>query len=82
LEKAQGVRRLGSAALDLCYVARGFFDGYWEIGLSPWDIAAGVLIVQEAGGIVTNFNGKTLDIWAGDVIAGNPIIHDAISRLV
>ena len=54
----QGVRRLGSAALDLCYVGAGRLDGFWEIGLSPWDIAAGSLIVEEAGGVITRLDGN------------------------
>ena len=57
--KAQGVRRDGSAALDLCYVAMGRFDGFWEMKLAPWDMAAGTLIVTEAGGMVSNFDGGT-----------------------
>lgn len=56
--RTQGVRRLGSAALDLCYVAAGRFDGYWELGIKPWDIASGVLMVEEAGGIATDLDGK------------------------
>ena len=82
LTEVQGIRRLGSAALDLCFVAAGLFDGYWEIGLSPWDIAAGALMVQEAGGRVTSFDGEALDIFKDDLLAGNPNIHGLLKRLV
>jgi len=73
---SQGVRRLGSAALDVCYVACGRFDGYWELSIHPWDIAAGALIVQEAGGIVTDPLGKPdylVPPYA--LVAANPAIH-------
>ena len=70
-----GIRRAGSAALDLADVACGRFDGFWELDLAPWDIAAGILLVREAGGIVTNWAGQTRDISAGPVVAGNPDIH-------
>jgi myo-inositol-1(or 4)-monophosphatase len=71
-----GVRRTGSAALDLAYVACGRFDGFWELKLSPWDIAAGAIIIEEAGGKITDFEGKNNYTWTGDVIASNGIIHD------
>jgi len=73
--QAQGVRRAGSAALDLCYVACGRFDGYWEFDLNPWDVAAGSLIVSEAGGKLSNFSGKNLDIYADEIMATNRLIH-------
>ncbi len=76
----QGVRRTGSASLDLAYVACGRFDGYWERGLSPWDLAAGVAIVREAGGIVTAYDRSTLDIASGRVLAANPHIHPLLSE--
>jgi myo-inositol-1(or 4)-monophosphatase len=72
------VRRLGSAALDLCLVARGWFDGYWEMGLHPWDVAAGSLIVSEAGGRVTSLVGGELDMESGSILASNGKIHDAM----
>ncbi|NPV85769.1 MAG: inositol monophosphatase [Anaerolineae bacterium] len=73
---AQGIRRFGSAALDLCYVAAGRLDGYWEIGIAPWDIAAGALIVEEAGGRVTNINGDTNYFRPPfDLLAANPNLH-------
>ena len=70
-----GIRRAGSAALDLADVACGRFDGFWELDLAPWDIAAGILLVREAGGIVTNWAGETRNVSAGPVVAGNPDIH-------
>ncbi|RMI03590.1 MAG: inositol monophosphatase [Calditrichaeota bacterium] len=73
--KAAGARRIGSAALDLCYTACGRFDGFWELGLHSWDIAAGSLIVQEAGGVVTDFRGGPAYLESGFVAAGNPAIH-------
>ncbi|MCB9527389.1 MAG: inositol monophosphatase [Myxococcales bacterium] len=85
LRRAQGVRRAGSAALDLAYVAAGWFDGFWEDRLSPWDLAAGVLLVREAGGAVTDFAGEALAITAdgaGRVVASNGQIHQAIVALI
>ena len=74
-EKVSDTRRTGSAALDLAYVASGRLDGFWEVGLSPWDIAAGHLLVKEAGGVISDFGGADNQIWVGDVIAANPAIH-------
>ena len=70
-----GVRRFGSAALDLAYVAAGRFDGYWEHSLKSWDIAAGILLVREAGGFVSDFASRDRALQSGDVVAGNPAIH-------
>ena len=70
-----GVRRFGSAALDLAYVAAGRYDGYWERGLSSWDIAAGILLVREAGGFVSDFASRDRALDSGDVVAANPTIH-------
>jgi myo-inositol-1(or 4)-monophosphatase len=70
------VRRLGSAAIDLCWVACGRFDGFWEYNLSPWDIAAGYLIVLEAGGRVTNFDGQPYSVYDGETLATNGWIHE------
>jgi myo-inositol-1(or 4)-monophosphatase len=67
-----GVRRFGSAALDLAYVAAGRFDGYWEHGLKSWDIAAGILLVREAGGFVSDFSSRDRVLQSGDVVAGHP----------
>lgn len=82
MKKAQAVRRDGSAVLDLCYVACGRFDGFWEIKLSPWDIASGALIAKEAGGKVTSFNGGNLDIYTGEVVASNGLIHDQMLEVL
>lgn len=73
---AQGVRRTGSAALDLCYVAAGRFDGFWEVKLNPWDMAAGFVIVQEAGGLITSFAKNTFSIYGQQLVATNGLIHD------
>lgn len=75
LPRAQAVRRAGSAALDLCYTACGRFDGFWELKLFPWDIAAGALMVREAGGRVTDFGGGPFDIYSKEVLASNGKIH-------
>ena len=75
LKLVQGVRRDGSAALDLAYVAAGRLDGFWEFGLKPWDTAAGRLLVEEAGGRVSDFKGDLFDIRQGAVVAANPRIH-------
>jgi myo-inositol-1(or 4)-monophosphatase len=72
---ATGVRRPGSAAIDLSDVAAGRFDGFWEQHLSAWDIAAGTLLVREAGGLVTDYRGRDLGIEHSGVVAGNPTIH-------
>ncbi|OGC41425.1 hypothetical protein A2Y85_02590 [candidate division WOR-3 bacterium RBG_13_43_14] len=81
-KKAQAVRRLGSAALDLCYTACGRFDGYWEIKLSPWDQAAGSLILKEAGGRITDFNNNKFDIYGDEVLATNGLIHKQMQKLL
>lgn len=75
---AAGIRRMGSAAIDLAYTACGRFDGFWEMKLCPWDIAAGILLVQEAGGMVTDFHGGVNYLASGNVVAGNPILHGKI----
>jgi myo-inositol-1(or 4)-monophosphatase len=73
-----GVRRAGSAALDLCNVACGRFDGFWEFNLNPWDTAAGVLIVEEAGGCVTRFDGSSFELNSRETLASNGLLHDAL----
>ncbi len=73
--RCQAIRRLGAASLDLCYVAAGRFEGYWEFGLKPWDIAAGALIIEEAGGHVTDTNNNQIDLFGGDTFASNSKIH-------
>jgi myo-inositol-1(or 4)-monophosphatase len=77
---ASAVRRPGSAALDLSQVARGVFDGFWERGLRPWDIAAGVILVEEAGGRVTDFSGKKLDLNSGEILGSNGPLHKVLLR--
>ena len=76
--RTHGVRRAGSAALDLCNVASGRFDGYWEFNLNPWDTAAGVLIVEEAGGKVTDFSGGAFQIASRETLASNGLVHAAL----
>ncbi len=78
--RTHGVRRAGSAALDLCNVASGRFDGFWEFNLNPWDTAAGVLIVEEAGGKVTRFDGSAFEIDSRETLASNALVHDALLR--
>ena len=73
---SHGVRRIGSAAADLCYVASGKADAFWEIGLYPWDSAAGILLVDEAGGKVTRMDGKPYNIFDEQILATNNLIHD------
>jgi len=72
---AQALRRDGAAALDLCYVACGRYDGFWELNLSPWDTAAGALIVSEAGGRVTDFGGGAFSNYEPEIVASNGLIH-------
>ncbi|PZF70999.1 inositol monophosphatase family protein [Taibaiella soli] len=76
------VRRLGSAAIDLCWVACGRFDGFWEYNLNSWDVAAGYLIVQEAGGKITNFQGEQYSVFDKETLATNGLIHDEMLRLI
>jgi myo-inositol-1(or 4)-monophosphatase len=79
---AQGVRRDGSAALDLCYLAAGRYDGYWERGLKPWDTAAGMLILKEAGGTVTNFEGEPYNPFMDEILASNGKIHGEMQGII
>lgn len=76
--KTHGVRRAGSAALDLCCVACGRFDGFWEFNLNPWDTAAGVLIIEEAGGKVSRFDGSPFQLDSRETLATNGLVHDAL----
>jgi len=80
--RAQALRRCGSAALDLCYVACGRFDGFWELKLAPWDVAAGILLVREAGGRVTDFRGGDQDIFGPEVLASNGLVHEDMIRVL
>ena len=82
LVRAQGVRRDGSAALNLCYLAAGRFDGFWEGHLSPWDMAAGVLIVREAGGRVTDYQGGTFRLERPEILASNGRIHEEMRTIL
>lgn len=79
---AQGVRRDGSAALDLAGVACGRFDGFWEEGLNPWDVAAGVLLIAEAGGRVSAYNGTRFDIHTPPILASNGLVHEAMMNVL
>jgi myo-inositol-1(or 4)-monophosphatase len=82
ISQSRAVRRLGSAALDMCYVAAGRFDGYWESKIQPWDVAAGALIVSEAGGRVTTVTGEPFRSRAGSVLASNGQIHDLMLDVI
>jgi myo-inositol-1(or 4)-monophosphatase len=78
MQQAAGIRRLGSAAMDLAWVASGRLDGYWDHGLSPWDVAAGIVIVRESGGLVTGAGGSGDMLDSGSIVAGNEAIHGAL----
>ncbi len=80
--RAQGVRRTGSAALDLCYVASGRFDGYWEVKLSPWDMAAGIVMVREAGGLISSFQKDTFSLYGQELVATNGHIHNQLLDVI
>jgi len=82
LKTARAVRRLGSAAIDLAYVAAGRFDGFWEVRLNPWDISAGALLIQEAGGHVSTLAGGRFDSRLGEIVASNGRIHDAMVDVI
>lgn len=82
LPKTSGVRRAGSAALDLAHVASGRLDGFWEMDLKPWDIAAGCLLIQEAGGLFSDFNGGQEYMSSGNIVAGNPKIFDGVFQSI
>jgi len=82
IQKTSGLRRPGSAALDLAYTAAGRFDGFFEIGLKPWDIAAGCLLVQEAGGLVGDFQGNENYLKSGNIVAGNPKIFGQLLQVI
>ncbi|MEK6532387.1 MAG: inositol monophosphatase family protein [Nitrospirota bacterium] len=80
--RVQGLRRTGSAALDLCYVAAGRFDGFWEVKLNPWDMAAGVVILREAGGRVTDFCGQSHSLYGQELVASNGHLHDSMISVI
>ena len=80
--QAAGIRRFGSAALDLAYVAAGRFDGFWESDLQPWDMAAGILLVREAGGLVSDLSGRDKRIETGNIVAANPNLHQPLRDIL
>lgn len=82
LKHARAIRRLGSAAIDFCYVANGVFDGFWEVSLHPWDVCAGKLIVEEAGGLVTDFDGNKIDIHSKRILATNGFVHQKMIEVM
>ncbi|MFH0735919.1 MAG: inositol monophosphatase family protein [bacterium] len=82
LLNSHAVRRLGSAAIDMCYVASGVFDGFWEVNLHSWDIAAGMLLIEEAGGIVTDFNNLPINIYSKQILATNRLVHNKMLELL
>ena len=82
LPRCADVRRAGAVAVDLCYTAKGIFDGFWELDLAPWDISAGALIISEAGGKVSNFQGGGDFLSTGDIVAGNPSVFDELLETV
>ncbi|HEY0796525.1 MAG TPA: inositol monophosphatase family protein [Acidisarcina sp.] len=79
--RSHGVRRAGSAALDLAYVACGRFDGYWEFNLNPWDTSAGALLVEEAGGLITRFDGSSFELNSRELLATNALLHPVLKSL-
>jgi myo-inositol-1(or 4)-monophosphatase len=79
---AQAVRRDGSAALDLAYVACGRFDGFWEEGLHPWDVAGAVLMIEEAGGRVSDYDGAAFDVYSAPILASNGLVHEQMMRVL
>lgn len=81
-QKARAVRRPGAAALDMAYVACGRFDGFWERGLSAWDVAAGFVLISEAGGRVSDYAGKTATVDGAEVLASNGLMHDTLSQIL
>lgn len=81
MTRSQGIRRAGAAALDLCYLACGRIDGFWELKLRPWDTAAGALIVAESGGRLTDFSGNKFSIWGSETLASNGAIHDEMVKV-
>jgi myo-inositol-1(or 4)-monophosphatase len=82
MQSCAGLRRPGAAALDLCYVASGYYDGFFETGLSPWDVAAGSLIITEAGGLIGNFTGESDYLYQREVVAGNPKVYGQLVQIL
>jgi len=82
MHKTAGLRRFGAASLDLAYIAAGRFDAFWEIGLSPWDVAAGILMIREAGGLVSELNGQNNPLNGGTILATNSALFDSVGRML
>jgi myo-inositol-1(or 4)-monophosphatase len=82
MQNCAGLRRPGAAALDLCYVAAGWYDGFFETGLSPWDVAAGSLMITEAGGLIGNFTGEADFLYQREVVAGNPKVYGQLVQIL
>jgi myo-inositol-1(or 4)-monophosphatase len=82
MQHCAGVRRPGAAALDLCYVAAGWYDGFFETGLNPWDVAAGSLIITEAGGLIGNFTGEGDFLYQREAVAGNPKVFGQLVQML
>jgi myo-inositol-1(or 4)-monophosphatase len=82
LRVTAGIRRAGAAALDLCDVAAGRFEAFWELRLSPWDVAAGIVLVREAGGVVTDLAGRDASAQHGGLVAGSPLMHEWLLTLI
>ncbi len=82
MHSCAGLRRPGAAALDLCYVAAGYYDGFFETGLSPWDVAAGSLMITEAGGLIGNFTGESDYLYQREVVAGNPKVYGQLVQIL
>ena len=82
MPRVAGIRRPGSAALDLAYLAAGRYDGFWELGLSPWDIAAGCLLITEAGGLIGDLEGNATHMQSGNLLAGNPKIFGQLIQVI
>ena len=82
MHKTAGLRRFGAASLDLAYIAAGRFDAFWEIGLSPWDVAAGILMIREAGGLVSELNGQNDPLNGGTILATNSALFDPVGRML
>jgi myo-inositol-1(or 4)-monophosphatase len=81
-DRVAGIRRFGTASLDLAYVAAGRFDGFWEYGLKPWDTAAGIVLVREAGGLIDRLDGEPDLLAPGTLVAGNPVVHPQLTELL
>jgi myo-inositol-1(or 4)-monophosphatase len=82
MNRTAGLRRFGAASLDLAYVAAGRFDAFWETGLAPWDVAAGIILIREAGGMVTELNGKAYPLKGDTILATNSALHDPVGKML